>query len=139
MADFVCINQTGIIIVTNKVASPLDLQTIGKYIKNTNFIDSNKVNVPCLPQSKLYLKIIGISYLLENTNTSILPDVVESIIKNNHIFNYIIVISKPYIIKVSPKSDIAIIWLDIQDVQSNSKAKGLINRCFNIGSHIATI
>ena len=113
MADFVCINQAGIIIVTNKVASPLNLQTIEKYVKNTNFIDSDKVNVPCLPQSKLYLKIIGISYLLENTNTPILADIVESIIKNNYIFNHIIVVSKPYVIKVSPKSDIAIIWLDI--------------------------
>jgi len=36
-----------------------------------------------------------------------------TIIKSNHIFNNIVVVSKPYIIKVSPKSDIAIIWLDI--------------------------
>lgn len=46
MADFVCINQTGIIIVTNKVASPLDLQTIGKYIKNTNFICLSQCSLP---------------------------------------------------------------------------------------------
>ena len=32
-----------------------------------------------------------------------------------------------------------IIWLDIWDVQSGSKAKGLINRYFNIGSYIVTI
>jgi len=85
------------------------------------------------------LKIIGISYLLENTNTPILADVVKMIIKDNHIFNNITVASKPQIIKVSPKSNIAIIWLDIWDVQSSNKAKGLINRCFNIGNHIATI
>ena len=37
------------------------------------------------------------------------------------------------------KSDIAIIWIDIWDAQSSSKAKSLINRCFNIGNLIATI
>jgi len=38
-----------------------------------------------------------------------------------------------------PKLDIAIIWLDIWDIQSGSKAKGLINRCFNVESYITTI
>jgi len=46
MADFVCMDQTGIIIVTNKVTSPLNLQTIKKYIKNANLIDLNKVIAP---------------------------------------------------------------------------------------------
>ena len=32
-----------------------------------------------------------------------------------------------------------IIWLNIWDIQSRSRAKGLINRCFNIKSYIATI
>ena len=32
-----------------------------------------------------------------------------------------------------------IIWIDIWDVQSGSKAKSLINRCFNVGRFIATI
>ena len=39
MADFVCIDQVGITIMTNKVASSLDLQIIEKYVKNTNLID----------------------------------------------------------------------------------------------------
>ena len=47
--------------------------------------------------------------------------------------------SRPRIIKVFLKSDIAIIWLDIWNVQSGSKAKGLINKCFNIGSYIIMI
>ena len=64
---------------------------------------------------------------------------VETIIKNNHIFNNIAIVSRPRIIKVSPKSNIAIIWLNIWDVQSESKAKGLINRYFNIESFITTI
>ena len=47
--------------------------------------------------------------------------------------------SKPRVIKVSPKSDIAIVWIDIWDVQSGQKARILINRCFNVGNYIATI
>ena len=85
------------------------------------------------------MKIIDILYLLENTNTLILVDVIETIIKNNHIFNNITVTSKFRIIKMSPKSDMTIIWLDIWDVQSRSKAKGLINKYFNVENHITTI
>ena len=33
----------------------------------------------------------------------------------------------------------SIIWIDIWDVQSGSKAKYLINRCFNIEKYIVTI
>jgi len=63
----------------------------------------------------------------------------EDIIKRNHIFNNVVLAFKPHIIKVSPRSDMAIIWVDIWDVQSSSKAKGLINRCFNVGNYIATV
>ena len=52
---------------------------------------------------------MGLSYLIENTNTPILLNIVETIIKSNHIFNNIIIASKPRIIKVSSKYDIAII------------------------------
>lgn len=139
IVDFVCMDQAGIIIMTNKVASSLNLQTIEKYIKNANLINSDNIDTPYLPQSKSYLKIIGIFYFLENTNFPISADVVETIIKENHILNNIMVTSKSQIIKVSPKSNIAIIWLDIWDVQSGSNAKGLIDRCFNIGNYITTI
>ena len=46
MADFVCSKQTSIIIITNKVVSFLNLQTIEKYIKNANYINMDKVKVP---------------------------------------------------------------------------------------------
>jgi len=36
MTDFIHINQAGITIVTNKVTTPLDLEIIKRYIKNTN-------------------------------------------------------------------------------------------------------
>jgi len=46
-------------------------------------------------------------------STSITSNVVEDIIKKNYIFNNIILASKSCIIKVSPKSDMAIVWMDI--------------------------
>ena len=63
----------------------------------------------------------------------------ECIIKQNQIFDNVVLMSKLCVIKVSPKSDMSIIWIDIWDVQSSSKAKSLINRCFNVGRFITTI
>ena len=63
MVDFVQSDSVGITIITNKVASALDLQSIKNYVKNANCIDLEEVEVLHLPQSKFYLKIIGISYL----------------------------------------------------------------------------
>jgi len=139
MADFIHSEQVGIVIVTNKVALLLNLQTIERYVKSSNNINVENVEIPHLPQSKSYLKIIGIFYLLESTKTPISANVVESIIKSNHIFNNIAITLRSYIIQVFSKSDMVIIWLDIWDVQSGNNIRGLINRCFNVESHIATI
>ena len=98
-------------IVTNKVALSLNLQTIERYVKNANQIDSDKVKTSQLSQS--YLKIISISYLLKNTNISISADMVKTIIKSNYIFNNIVVTLKLKMIKVFLKLNMAIIWLDI--------------------------
>jgi len=86
---------------------------IEDYVKNAEHINSDDVEISYLPQSKSYLKIIGILYLMENTNIFLNSSIVETILKNNHIFNSMVIISESCIIKVSPKSDMTIIWLDI--------------------------
>jgi len=86
---------------------------IEDYVKNAEHINSDDVEIPYLPQSRSYLKIIGILYLMENTNIFLNSSIVETILKNNHIFNSMVIISESCIIKVSPKSDMTIIWLDI--------------------------
>ena len=139
IADFIHIENRGVVITTNKVTETLDLQTIKKNVKNVNNIESNQVETPRLPQLKSFLKIISIPYISEVTHTLITADVVEKIIKDNHIFNNIILTSRPRVIKVLLKSDMLIVWIDIWNAQSGTKAKGLINRCFNIGSYITTI
>ena len=55
MADFIQSDPMGITIVTNKVTSASDLQSIKNYIKTANHIDLAGVEVPHLPQSKFYL------------------------------------------------------------------------------------
>jgi len=100
---------------------------IKQYVKNVNNIEVNNVKAPRLSQLKSYLKILGISYFLKNSNIPILANLVKRIIKSNHIFNNIVIVSRPRVTKISSKLDIAIIWLNIWDIQSGSKAKGLIN------------
>jgi len=109
MVDFICSDQSGVTIVTNKVVSSLDLQMIENYIKSAKHIIAEEVEILQLLQSKLYLKIIGNPYLQENANTPIISEVIEDILKKNHVFNNIVLASRPQIIKVSPKSNMVII------------------------------
>ena len=50
---------------------------------------------------------------MDSTNLSITSDAIESIIKSNYIFNNLTLASRPKVIKTSPESDMAIIWIDI--------------------------
>ena len=139
MADYIQKEHIGVIIVTNKVALSSNIQVIENFVKNVENIKSEDIESSRLPQSKSYLKIIGIPYLIENSNVSILSDFVKTIIKSNYIFNNLLLASKLQVIKALPKSDMAIVWIDIWDAQSEFNAKNLINRSSNVGSYIATI
>jgi len=57
----------------------------------------------------------------------IIPDIIESILKESHLFKDIILVLKHCIIKASPESDMVVIWVDIWDSQSGSTAKNIIN------------
>jgi len=72
VANFIHLDSRGIIITTNKMLSTLDFQTIKRYIRNVNNIELNQVETLRLSQSKLYLKIIGIPYFIEDTKHSYL-------------------------------------------------------------------
>jgi len=87
IADFIHIDDKGIIITTNNMACPLDLQEIKKCIKNSLTTDTDQISTPRLPQSKSYLKIVGIPYISKHLNVRISFEKVESILKVNHIFN----------------------------------------------------
>ena len=106
--------RLGITIVTNKVSQQSDLQIIDQYVKNSNDINALQVEEPYLPQSKLYLKIIGILFFFQdNAQDCLISNDVKLILKQNQIFNNITLVSRLRVIKVFSKSDMAIIWIDI--------------------------
>ena len=139
MANFIYTDVKGIIISTNNVMCPLDLQEIEKYVKNSLCMVVDQIESSRLPQSKSHLKIVGIPYLSKVTNAYLSSDDVEKILKANHIFNNIVLASKLKVIKVSSKSDMSIVWINIWDIQNGSKAKIIINRRFNVSSFITTV
>ena len=111
--DFVRSDHRGLIVVSNKIMVPSDMSIINNYIKNSDNLDIKDIQDAQLPQSKSYLKILGILYLIKNTSTPIDFNVIEDIIKASYIFNNVKIASKSHICKVSPKSDMAIVWIDI--------------------------
>ena len=124
--DFICFNVNGIIITTNKPASNLNLLTIEKYLKSVQNVNPDSIESSRLPKSNSYMKIIGLPYLSELGVLS--PDIIEGILKDLHLFKDVTLALKPRIIKASPKSDKAVVWVDIWDSQSSSCAKNIINR-----------
>jgi len=60
MADFIQADHRRLVITTNKAAFTLDFNTIKRYIRNVNTINSNNIISSRLFQSKFYLKILDI-------------------------------------------------------------------------------
>jgi len=111
-ADFIRSDGIGIIITTNQIASASNMNIMENYIKKSTNVNTNEISSPQLPQSKLYLKILGIPFLTNN-GTPIARNQIEEVIKRIHLFNNIMLVSSPRIIKASPKSDMVVIWIDI--------------------------
>ena len=101
-------------------------------MKELNNIDLNNVISLRLLQFKSYLKILDILYFWKNTNLPVMLNIIKRVIKST-IFDDIVLAFYLQVIKISPKSDMAIIWVDICDLQNGIKAKCLINRCFTVG------
>ena len=83
--NFIWSNNKRLLITTNKVAAVSNLNIIEKYVKDLNDVDSNIMS-PRLSQSKLYLKILGITYFVKDTSLSLLSDIIERVIKSTSYF-----------------------------------------------------
>jgi len=129
----------GISMSTNFVALAAELEVIKQWLKKVAGLAASTVVEPHLPQSKSFLKILGVPYWGNNSSLSITQAQVESVIANTPIFEGVVLASRPRIMKVSPSSDMSVIWIDIWDSQKGSKGKTLINRSFNFGHHTATV
>jgi len=136
-ADFIQFNTNRIIIATNKPTSNLNLSSIKKYLKNVQNINPDSIKSPCLPKSKSYMKIVRLPYSSELGVMT--PDIIEGVLKESHLFKNVILASKPHVIKALPKSNKAVVWVDIWNSQSSSCVKNIINRRFNVGQFIATV
>ena len=87
LVDYIRSDNTGIVVVTNKVAQQSDLSIIDCYVKNSNDINSLQVEDSRLPKSKLYLKIIGIPYFPHvNSQEKLTSTDIENILKQNHMW-----------------------------------------------------
>jgi len=62
LVDYIHSDPLRISVITNKVSLQSNLQIIDQYVKNSKDINAFQVDKPQLPQSKSYLKIIGIPY-----------------------------------------------------------------------------
>ena len=114
LVDYIRAEPLEITIIINKVSQQSNLMIIDHYIKNSNDVNSLQVEEPQLPKSKSYLKIISIPYYLhDNSQERLSSNDIELVLKQNQIFDNILLASKPRIIKVSPKSNMAIMWIDI--------------------------
>lgn len=66
---------------------------VKKYIKKLNNVDTSNVMSDRLSQLMSYLKILGISYFVKDTNLFIISDIIERIIKTSYIFDDIVLAS----------------------------------------------
>jgi len=80
-ADFIHTNSKGIIVTINKIVTLSDLKVVEKYMKKLNNVDISNVMSFRLPQSKLFLKVLGIPYLIENTNFLIIFPLLLKLLK----------------------------------------------------------
>ena len=124
---------------TNSVASAAELEVIKQWLKKTAGLGESTEVEPRLPQSKSFLKILGMPYWDSKSSLPITPAQVEAALSNSPLFEGITLASMPRIMKASPSSDMSVIWIDIWDSQKGLKGKTLINRSFNFGRHTATV
>jgi len=96
----------GISILTNIVSSNKDFTIISNYIKTIEEANINNSSFHRLPQSNL--KIIGILFI-QSDSTNLNSEKITNYLKNIDLFDKTNLVSKPYIIKVSSKFDIAIV------------------------------
>ena len=65
--------------ILTKIVVSSDLSIVKKYMKELNDVNLNNIISSRLLQSKFYLKILDISYFIDDTNLSIILDIIERV------------------------------------------------------------
>ena len=113
--ESVCKTWDGVSMSTNSVASVAELEVIKQWLKKTTGLSKVAEVEPHLPQSKFFLKVLGISYWNSKTSLPITPVQVAEALSSSPLFKGVTLASMPHIIKASPSSDMSVIWIDIWD------------------------
>ena len=98
---------------TNSVASAAELEVIKQWLKKTAGLGESTEVEPHLSQSKSFLKVLGVPYWDSKSSLSITPAQVAEALSCSSLFESITLASMPCIMKVSPSSDMSVIWIDI--------------------------
>ena len=88
--NFIRSDNKDIVVTTNKVVATSDLNVVEKYMKNLNNVNSSNIMSPRLPQLKSYLKTLGISYLVEDSNFLVIHEIIKKVLETTHIFNNVV-------------------------------------------------
>ena len=100
---------------TNSVVSVAELEVIKQWLKKTAGLGEVTEVEPRLPQSKSFLKVLGVPYWDSKTSLSVTPVQVAEALSSSPLFEGVTLASMPRIMKASPSSDMSVIWIDIWD------------------------
>ena len=103
----------GVSMSTNSIVSVVELEVIKQWLKKTAGLGEDTEIEPCLPQSKSFLKVLGIPYWNSKISFPVTSAQVAEAPSSSPIFECVILAFMPCIMKASPSSDISIIWIDI--------------------------
>jgi len=129
----------GVSMSTNSIASAAELEVIKQWLKKTAGLGESTEVEPRLPQSKSFLRVLGVPYWDSKTSLPVTSAQVAEALSSSPLFKGVTLVSMPRIMKASPSSDMSVIWIDIWDSQKRSKGKTLINCSFNFERHTATV
>jgi len=114
--ESVCKAWDSVSMSTSSIASVAELEVIKQWLKKTASLaglgEVTEIE-PHLPQSKSFLKVLGIPYWDSKTSLPITPAQVAKALSSSLLFGSITLASTPHIMKASPSSDMSVIWIDI--------------------------
>ena len=111
--EYVCKTQDSVSMSTNSVTLAAELEVIKQQLKKTASLSETTEIESYLPQSKSFLKVLDISYQNSNTSLPITLAQVGAALFSFPLFENITLVFLSCIIKVSPSSNISVIWIDI--------------------------
>jgi len=103
----------GVFMSTNSVASVAELEVIKQWLKKTAGLGEVTEVEPRLPQSKSFLKVLGVPYWDSKTSLPVTSAQVAEALSSSPLFEGIILASMSCIMKALPSSNISVIWIDI--------------------------